>query len=104
MDRQPHWIRILYCSPLVLLTALGLFLTSPQVLTTCLGGHDIYHHLIFSSHFSEQLLQGELYPRWLTRMNGGFGSPTFFFYPPLPYYLTALFSWIPEHNMLGCTR
>ncbi len=103
MNIQPHWIRILCCSPLVLLTALGLFLTSPQLLTTCLGGHDIYHHLIFSYHFSEQLLQGELYPRWLTHMNGGFGSPTFFFYPPLPYYLTALFSWIPEHNMLGCT-
>ena len=103
MNIKPHWIRILSCSPLLLLTALGLFLTSPQVLTTCLGGHDIYHHLIFSHHFSEQLLQGELYPRWLTRMNGGFGSPTFFFYPPLPYYLTALFSWIPEHNMLGCT-
>lgn len=103
MNIQPHWIRILCCSPLVLLTALGLFLTSPQLLTTCLGGHDIYHHLIFSYHFSEQLLQGELYPRWLTHMNGGFGSPTFFFYPPLPYYLTALFSWIPEHNLLGCT-
>lgn len=90
-------------SPWLSITLLGLFLTSPQLLTTCLGGHDIYHHLIFSYHFSEQLLQGELYPRWLTHMNGGFGSPTFFFYPPLPYYLTALFSWIPEHNLLGCT-
>ena len=30
---------------------------------------------------------GELYPRWLMAMNGGFGSPTFFFYPPLPYYV-----------------
>ncbi len=90
-------------SPWLSITLLGLFLTSPQLLTTCLGGHDIYHHLIFSYHFSEQLLQGELYPRWLINMNGGFGSPTFFFYPPLPYYLTALFSWIPEYNLLGCT-
>lgn len=90
-------------SPGLSITLLGLFLTSPQLLTTCLGGHDIYHHLIFSHHFSEQLLQGELYPRWLTSMNGGFGSPTFFFYPPLPYYLTALFSWIPEQSLLGCT-
>lgn len=89
--------------PLIVIVLLGLLLTSPLLLTTCLGGHDIYHHLIFSHHFSSQFLQGELYPRWLIDMNGGFGSPTFFFYPPVPYYLTALFSWIPEYSLPGCT-
>ena len=89
--------------PLTVIVLLGLLLTSPLLLTTCSGGHDIYHHLIFSHHFSSQLLQGELYPRWLLNMNGGFGSPTFFFYPPVPYYLTAIFSWLPEQSLLGCT-
>lgn len=89
--------------PLIVIVLLGLLLTSPLLLTTCSGGHDIYHHLIFSHHFSSQLLQGELYPRWLLNMNGGFGSPTFFFYPPVPYYLTAIFSWLPEQSLLGCT-
>lgn len=88
-------------APWLPITLLGLLLCAPLLLTTCPGGHDIYHHLIFSHHFSSQLLQGELYPRWLSDMNGGFGSPTFFFYPPVPYYATTLFAWVPEQGALG---
>ncbi len=33
---------------------------------------------------------GDLYPRWLMEMNGGLGSPVFFFYPPAPYFLTSV--------------
>ena len=55
-------------------------------------GHDLFHHLLSGHYFAQQLWQGELYPRWLMAMNGGFGSPTFFFYPPLPYYVSALFA------------
>lgn len=55
-------------------------------------GHDLFHHLLSGHYFARQLWQGELYPRWLMAMNGGFGSPTFFFYPPLPYYVSALFA------------
>lgn len=55
-------------------------------------GHDLFHHLLSGHYFAKQLWQGELYPRWLMAMNGGFGSPTFFFYPPLPYYVSALFA------------
>jgi hypothetical protein len=47
-------------------------------------GHDLFHHLLSGHYFARQLWQGELYPRWLMAMNGGFGSPTFFFYPLLP--------------------
>ena len=90
-------------APWLPITLLGLLLCAPLLLTTCPGGHDIYHHLIFSHHFSSQLLQGELYPRWLSDMNGGFGSPTFFFYPPVPYYATTLFAWVPEQGALGCS-
>ncbi len=90
-------------APWLPISLLGLLLCAPLLLTTCPGGHDIYHHLIFSHHFSSQLLQGELYPRWLSDMNGGFGSPTFFFYPPVPYYATTLFAWVPEQGALGCS-
>lgn len=41
-------------------------------------------------HFSQQFWQGELYPRWLSGMNDGLGSPAFFYYPPLPYWITSL--------------
>jgi hypothetical protein len=45
---------------------------------------------MWHTNFSTQLLAGDLYPRWLLDMNGGLGSPVFFFYAPLPYYITAL--------------
>lgn len=60
-------------------------------------GHDLFHHLLSGHYFARQLWQGELYPRWLMAMNGGFGSPTFFFYPPLPYYVSALFAGPGAH-------
>ena len=51
---------------------------------------DASFHSIWYSHFSKQLWSGDLYPRWLMEMNGGLGSPVFFFYPPAPYFLTSL--------------
>lgn len=48
-------------------------------------------HLKWSKHFSEQFWAGDLYPRWLEGMNAGLGSPTFFFYGPIPYYFSSLF-------------
>ncbi|MGY3893774.1 hypothetical protein [Aeromonas enterica] len=80
-----------YSIPLILLIATGLML----LLFWLRGGsqgHDLFHHLLSSHFFAVQLWQGEFYPRWLMAMNGGFGSPTFFFYPPLPYYVSALFA------------
>lgn len=68
----------------------ALLLTLPLWLRGGSQGHDLFHHLLSGHYFALQLWQGELYPRWLMAMNGGFGSPTFFFYPPLPYYVSAL--------------
>src|SRR5712692_10492826 len=47
-------------------------------------------HAVWYTHFSGQLWSGDFYPRWLAGMNGGLGSPVFFFYPPLPYFLTSM--------------
>ncbi len=83
----------------LLIVIAALLLVLPMWLRGCPDGHDILHHLIFSHHFTTQFWQGELYPRWLTQMNAGFGSPTFFFYAPLPFWITALLSapfWIDQ--------
>lgn len=53
-------------------------------------GHDFWAHTTWGGHFVEQFWGGDLYPRWLMNHNEGLGSPTFFFYPPLPFWLTAL--------------
>ena len=53
-------------------------------------GHDFWAHTTWGGHFARQFWDGELYPRWLAYHNEGLGSPTFFFYPPLPFWLTAV--------------
>jgi hypothetical protein len=54
------------------------------------SGHDTFEHLTFFRYFAPQFWSGELYPRWLLEINHGLGSPTFFVYPPLPSYVSAL--------------
>jgi hypothetical protein len=48
----------------------------------------------WSEGFARQLFSGHVYPRWLPDMNAGAGSPVFYFYGPLPFYLTAPFHLI----------
>lgn len=53
--------------------------------------HDLPdYHLRWAKQFSDQFWSGEFYPRWLLNLNAGMGSPTFFFYSPMPYYFTSL--------------
>ncbi|TNJ15238.1 hypothetical protein CF111_20200 [Aeromonas sobria] len=85
MTREWLWV------PLALMTATALLLL-PFWLRGGSQGHDLFHHLLSGHFFAVQLWQGEIYPRWLMVMNGAFGSPAFFFYPPLPYYVSALFA------------
>jgi hypothetical protein len=80
----------------------GLLLTIPVIINGCLNAHDFYYHLVYGKYFSEQFWQGEFYPRWLQNMNSGLGSPTFFFYAPIPYYFTSLFSPLFHYNTLSC--
>lgn len=85
---------------LIILLFYGLVLTWPALSTGYIPSHDVLIHLLWATNFSDQLWAGEWYPRWLDQMNDGLGSPVFFFYAPLPYYLTAslkpLFSVDPE--------
>jgi hypothetical protein len=52
---------------------------------------DIRFHSLWTRNFSDQLWAGEFYPRWLSRINDGLGSPYFFYYSPLAYYFASLF-------------
>jgi len=51
---------------------------------------DAYFHRVFIHCFSQQFWQGDIYPRWSMDVNAGLGAPIFIFYPPLPYFITAL--------------
>ncbi len=85
-----------------LIIGAGLLLSLP-LLVYGLPFHssDGVQHAIFYSHFSSQLWAGEFYPRWLMGMNGGLGAPSFFYYPPVPYYLTALLKPIFAQDIQG---
>jgi hypothetical protein len=86
----PHLITILM---------VGLAVSVPIVLWGFCLGEPI--HLIWARHFAEQLWSGELYPRWLMDMNSGLGSPTFFFYGSIPFYVSSLLQTVVSQGDLG---
>lgn len=70
----------------------GLLLCSPVLFSGFpYPTHDGEIQETWYSHFASQLSSGDTYPRWLQGMNGGLGSPTFFFYPSLPFFITSAF-------------
>ena len=78
---------------LLFLTLAGLVVSVaclPLLLVGAQGGARVISNLIWSSNFANQLIDGEVYPRWLIDPNWGGGSPVFFFYAPAPFYLTAV--------------
>ncbi|MGE0130472.1 MAG: 6-pyruvoyl-tetrahydropterin synthase-related protein [Blastocatellales bacterium] len=78
-------------APLIALAVVGLILALPVTLFGFPAyTHDGWIHALWLTHFSDQLWGGDPHPRWLSDLNGGLGSPSFFFYPPVPYYLTSL--------------
>ena len=74
----------------IIFILIGLVFTIPVFLPGFFVAHDVITHLNWTNHFSEQFWSGDFYPRWLADMNGGRGSPVFFFYGPFPYYLISL--------------
>jgi hypothetical protein len=57
-------------------------------------GHDAPVHLNWLEQFPRLFRDGNLYPRWMPDSFWGFGSPAFYFYPPLAYWCASLISFI----------
>ncbi|HEV7373402.1 MAG TPA: 6-pyruvoyl-tetrahydropterin synthase-related protein [Pyrinomonadaceae bacterium] len=78
--------------PILVIAGAGFILSIPVVLygIPFFSDDGVTHHAVWYTHFAEQFWAGDIYPRWLMDMNGGLGSPVFFYYPPLPYFLTSL--------------
>lgn len=47
--------------------------------------------LVWLEQFARELAHGTFYPRWLPLSHGGLGSPVFYYYPPLAFYVASLF-------------
>ena len=47
------------------------------------------YNYVWATQFDQLIRAGYLYPRWLPASFMGFGSPTFFFYPPLAFFVVS---------------
>jgi hypothetical protein len=70
---------------LILLSTVTLFVMP-------INGYDHVSHLIWIKSFADLIRAGVLIPRWLPDSFAGLGAPSFYFYPPLAYYLSAIVS------------
>src|SRR5438105_13866969 len=77
---------------ILVITVVGLIFTIPTSIygIPFFSDDGVTHHAPWYIQFSTQLWAGDLYPRWLMGMNEGLGSPVFYYYPPVPFFLTGL--------------
>jgi len=76
---------------LVVVAAASILTAAPTLVFGTPHGHNWLYNLSWLRGFAGGLHAGEWYPRWLSDLNGGAGSPVFFYYAPLPFYVSAIF-------------
>jgi 6-pyruvoyl-tetrahydropterin synthase related domain len=74
-----------------LVVAVSLIAIVPVLLFGVPSNRDLSNHFRFALPFYDAIAGGNFYPSWLAESNGGYGDPSFRFYPPALYYLLALF-------------
>jgi hypothetical protein len=75
--------------PLSLLALAAVALMAPSLIWGTLPSHSSMHNLTWAAQFSDQVSSGILYPRWLPGSFDGLGAPSFYFYPPLAFWVDA---------------
>ncbi|MEO6654570.1 MAG: 6-pyruvoyl-tetrahydropterin synthase-related protein [Pyrinomonadaceae bacterium] len=78
--------------PLVL--GCGVLAMVPAYIWGIPTGADLDNHFRFVMPFYDEMSRGNFVPGWLAESNNGFGDARFRFYPPLLYYVLALFRWL----------
>lgn len=77
------------CVAYALVVAVAILACLPLLKHGAVDGHSIEYNLVWLKNFSAQLSVGDWYPRWLMGMNRGAGSPVFYYYAPLPFYIAS---------------
>lgn len=60
-----------------------------------LKGGDARFHVAWQMAFADLAGWSDPYPRWMSQMAGGLGSPVFFIYPPLGHLAAAILKSVP---------
>src|SRR5437867_4233404 len=88
---------------LVILTiAIAIAVIVPALVFGIPANKDLNNHFRFALPFYDAIRNGNLIPSWLAESGGGYGDPSFRFYPPGLYYLLALTRSI-SGNWYGAT-
>ncbi|HXV77138.1 MAG TPA: hypothetical protein VD788_12545 [Candidatus Polarisedimenticolaceae bacterium] len=84
---------------LAALTAVGvaLLFRTPQ----WIASHDLDRYPVLVDAFGRSFLAGNLYPRWLPDLFGGYGYPTFVYYQPGYFFLTLPFYLLVPDTILA---
>ena len=69
-----------------------------------ISAHDFLCHMLWTREFAEQFWNGELYPRWLDGLNNGYGSPPFYYYPPMEGFLSVFLYPLAPLDPVGHIR
>lgn len=83
------WVRASAC-----VTLLSIALMVPAYMAPPMTHDSFWIDWVWADQFNMMVRQGTLYPRWLPWSHEGLGSPTFYFYPPGAFWITAMFSLI----------
>ena len=89
-ERPSGWqAKAVIAYPVLLILALILVFRGGFGPTVLQG--DLTIHWVWADQFAAELARGVLYPRWLPNSDAGLGTPVFYFYPPIAFYLTSAF-------------
>jgi hypothetical protein len=77
---------------IVTIIACGLMSIGLAVAGIPVLGNDAYNHLHWLTQFNELRQDGIAYPRWFGHSWSDFGAPSFYFYPPLAFFIMNAFS------------
>ena len=86
------------------IAALTALLMMPALLAPPLTHDSFWINAVWTDQFAAELSRGNPYPRWLPQSHGGLGSPVFYYYPPLSFYLSGaaqLLGLAPNHAVLA---
>ena len=88
LNRYPHRLAIGNWQPAIVV-AVSILVIVPAIVWGIPSNLDLTNHFRFALPFYDAIAGGNLYPGWLAESNGGYGDPSFRFYPPALYYLLA---------------
>lgn len=74
-----------------LLALVAAFVLLPTFLLGPGYSHSVTYNFVWTSQFGTEMANGNLYPRWLPGSFEGLGSPAFYFYPPMAFWIAGAF-------------